>query len=462
MDRGTDQTESPNNNHEFDEGISRVGFVRDPNCVVPGCPGLEHMKVIAILSPVIANIYDSAGHHTGPLPDGSIDDGISSVTYLKVGHGTFIILPNDPSLRIQLTGTGSGTFTVNAADFNGTSKLEFEQYNNVAVTPSSRGSLGIGIVGTPLNWDLNGTGNPVTVAPTTVSTSAADDSTDTSPPSTSVVLKGTPGQPGYFRSAVDVGFLASDDLSGVAFTDYSLDGGTSWAGFAEVPLHFAQDGSYTLLYRSTDYAGNQETAKALNFVIDTVPPTVSITSPAVSLYTLGQAQAAAYSCSDAGSGISTCTGTVPRGANIDTTSVGQKTFSVMAVDRAGNQTVQSLGYGVSYGVCVLYDQSKSHHIGNTVPIKIMLCDANGNDVSSSAITVTATGLTEVSSQTPGPLVSDGSANPDNNFRFDSTLGSTGGYIFNLSTNGLTAGTYALSFTAPSDPASHNVQFEVQP
>jgi len=41
----------------------------------------------------------------------------------------------------------------------------------------------------------------------------------------------------------------------------------------------------------------------------------------------------------------------------------------------------------------------------------------------------------------------GNANPDSDFRFDPTLGTSGGYIFNLKTTGLTTGTYNLYFTA---------------
>jgi len=54
----------------------------------------------------------------------------------------------------------------------------------------------------------------------------------------------------------------------------------------------------------------------------------------------------------------------------------------------------------------------------------------------------------------------GNANPDNNFRFDATLGPTGAYIFNLSTGGLASGTYSLQFTASSDPVTHSVNFGV--
>ncbi len=114
---------------------------------------------------------------------------------------------------------------------------------------------------------------------------------------------------------------------------------------------------------------------------------------------------------------------------------------------------------VEYAICPLFDQSRSVKSGATFPIKLQLCDANGNDLSSSAIVVQAMSVSAVSGFSGTPD-SPGNANPDNDFRFDATLGSTGGYIFNLSTGGLASGTYGLQFTAGSDPVTHSVNFAV--
>jgi len=61
----------------------------------------------------------------------------------------------------------------------------------------------------------------------------------------------------------------------------------------------------------------------------------------------------------------------------------------------------------------------------------------------------------------GAVEDTGNANPDNDFRFDGTLGPTGGYIFNLSTKGLSGGTYSLQFTAGNDPTIHSAVFGVK-
>ncbi len=116
---------------------------------------------------------------------------------------------------------------------------------------------------------------------------------------------------------------------------------------------------------------------------------------------------------------------------------------------------------VSFGICLLYDPTKAVKSGATYPIKIQLCDINGSNVSSESTVVHAVGVGLASTTAFGDVVDSGNANPDNNFRFDSGLGGTGGYIYNLKTTGLATGTYNLHFTAGSDPILHSVQFQVK-
>jgi hypothetical protein len=108
----------------------------------------------------------------------------------------------------------------------------------------------------------------------------------------------------------------------------------------------------------------------------------------------------------------------------------------------------SLTLVVQYGICYLYDQTKAVQHNATVPIKLQLCDAAGHNLSSSAITVTATTVAMVSGGS-GLVEDSGNANPDDNFRYDPTLP---GYIFNLSTKPLGSGTWRLSFRTSNDPA----------
>jgi hypothetical protein len=113
---------------------------------------------------------------------------------------------------------------------------------------------------------------------------------------------------------------------------------------------------------------------------------------------------------------------------------------------------------VSFNICLLYDPTKAVKSGATYPIKIQLCDGNGSNVSSAGIVLHAVNIQQVSSSAYGDVITAGNANPDNNFRFDS---SGGFYILNLKTTGLSTGTYKLYFTAGDDPVLHSVEFQVK-
>lgn len=111
---------------------------------------------------------------------------------------------------------------------------------------------------------------------------------------------------------------------------------------------------------------------------------------------------------------------------------------------------------ITYDVCVLYDQTKVHKSGSTVPVKLEVCGAGGVNVSSASIVVHATTVTISSTTVSGQPEDSGNANPDADFRFSAPF-----YIYNLSTKGLPSGTYLLHFTISGDPLEHSVQFMIR-
>jgi hypothetical protein len=116
---------------------------------------------------------------------------------------------------------------------------------------------------------------------------------------------------------------------------------------------------------------------------------------------------------------------------------------------------------VNYGIMPLFDQTKAAQGGSTLPIKLLLVNSSGADVSSASIVVTAVQLVQSSTNATFDVQDSGNANPDGNFRFDPTLGPNGGYIFNLSTKGLATGTWQLIFTVAGDSTQHAVSFQVR-
>ncbi|NOU89323.1 DNRLRE domain-containing protein [Paenibacillus sp. LMG 31460] len=96
------------------------------------------------------------------------------------------------------------------------------------------------------------------------------------PVSTATVSPAQPdGQNGWYVLPVTVSLSATDNLSGVASTEYSLDGGSTWQQYT-TPLTFEQDGQYKLSYRSTDLSGNVEAQQTATFHVDRTVPTAAV------------------------------------------------------------------------------------------------------------------------------------------------------------------------------------------
>ncbi|HUR78970.1 MAG TPA: hypothetical protein VMZ22_13565 [Acidimicrobiales bacterium] len=80
---------------------------------------------------------------------------------------------------------------------------------------------------------------------------------------------------------------------------------------------------------------------------DVTPPTVALTTPAPgSTYAQNATVIADYACSDSGSGIAACVGTVPDGDAIPTQKLGPHEFFASGYDNAGNKTKVERTYTV--------------------------------------------------------------------------------------------------------------------
>lgn len=206
-----------------------------------------------------------------------------------------------------------------------------------------------------------------------------------------------------------------------------------------------------------DVAGNCATANAVGGNrVDKKAPVITITAPTAGTYLLNEAVTVNYICTDGGSGVASCSGTTSNGGQLDTGSPGGKAFTVNSSDNVGNSAVQTVAYNVSFGLAVLFDQTKAHKSGSIVPIKLRLVDANGANVSAAAIIVHAVNVIQIGSSASTVLDDSGASNPDFDFRFTSDS-----YQFNLKTTGYGTGTYVLKFTVGGDPNLYSVMFQVR-
>jgi len=280
-------------------------------------------------------------------------------------------------------------------------------------------------------------------------------SLDKEPPVTLINLAGTIGNNGWYVSDVMMTLIATDGggtCGGggmVAKTEYSFDG-TNW-NLYEGPVVLTGEGQITVNYKSTDSAGNIEETKSEIVKIDKTAPEINILVPQEGgIYPLNSETIVNWTAGDNISGIFLSSATLPAGAALDTTSTGEKNFSVLAEDKAGNKASKNIIYYVNYifdfgGFLppIKNDGSGVYKFRNDIPVKFRLTDTQGNFVT----TVTAKlYLAKIEKGVVGPeikAVSSGGANVDNLFRYDSKDNL---YTFNLSTAKLSTGLWRLKVT----------------
>jgi hypothetical protein len=216
-------------------------------------------------------------NHDGALDLVSVNHSANTISVLYGnGNGTF-------AAKSDLA-TGRGPFWVAIGDFNGSG------FDDLAVTNTTDNTVGV-LIGTgffrPASsaleasfagkadgvWyfhvravDTAGVGGPTTTCTVRI---------DTTPPSTT--QSGADGA--WHATPVTVTFSPGDASSGVASTEYKVDAGTWTTGGSVIvpaPSDGSNNGSHTVQYRSTDNAGNVETAKSNTVNIVTTAPTTSV------------------------------------------------------------------------------------------------------------------------------------------------------------------------------------------
>jgi hypothetical protein len=243
------------------------------------------------------------------------------------------------NINIDLTAptiTGSATPAPNAAGWNNT---------NVTVSFSCSDALsGIASCAGPTTLTTEGsnqgvTGSAADKAGNGSSATVSGIKIDKTAPVTSATVTGTVGSNGWYKagSPVQVSLTASDNLSGVAVTSYTINGGTAqiYAG----PIAFT-DGRFTVLYWSLDRAGNLEAQHSLSVNVDQTPPAITPTiSPAPNSNGWNNGSVTvSFTCSDAMSGLS---GTCPASVTLSTEGANQ-TVSRSVGDNAGNLSTASV------------------------------------------------------------------------------------------------------------------------
>jgi hypothetical protein len=168
---------------------------------------------------------------------------------------------------------------------------------------------------------------------------------DRTAPVTQASVDSQPNANGWYNGSVNVTLNATDKLSGVAKTLYSVDGGPDQVYNGSVSV--GGDGTHTVSFYSVDNAGNTETAGApITVSVDTKAPTTTVVNPISpdSGWFVNSGIPVAFQASDATSGVAATYYTIDGGAKqtygqpfTADLSTGKHTITYWSVDLAGNE-----------------------------------------------------------------------------------------------------------------------------
>lgn len=240
---------------------------------------------------------------------------------------------------------------------------------------------------------------------------------DATAPFVSATAKAAPNAAGWYRDAVEVATVCSDVTSGLVRCD-------------DAPQWLDGEGEVSSSPRiAEDAAGNVGTGNVVTVRIDRTAPTLAPTIASDTLLLNGTAAVDA-NARDALSGVAAQSCATPAAGTI-----GEKTVSCTATDRAGNTVAGSVGYRVVYGFngfsAPVQNPETLNVIkaGRSIPLRWRVLDAQGAPV---------TGLTTAS------VAATAIACPSVSENRIGTYGGSNGQLQNLGN-----GYYQLDWMAPS-------------
>lgn len=190
---------------------------------------------------------------------------------------------------------------------------------------------------------------------------------------------------------------ATYELGAELTYDYACTDDPGGLGIAEcvaawplgAPFDTSRIGTFTFEVWAVDLAFNVDHETMKYTIADRTPPIITLAAPAQeATYTLGQQVWVSFSCDDGsgGSGLNGCKGDLPNGAQLDTSSLGAKTFTVTAYDRAGNVAKVTHTYSVHYDFAgfgppaAVYPTATAFKAGESIPLKFSLHGEQGSNI----------------------------------------------------------------------------------
>ena len=341
----------------------------------------------------------------------------SSDEQALTAYGQAINFTASVSVNAPATGTPTGTVSFyDGASLLGSSALDNSGHailmsiTNLAIGPHN------------ITATYNSDGNYTSSTSTILSESVID----VTPP----VVTGTPDRSpdgnGWYNHTMTTTWSGTDNEAG----------GTGIKSCDSPTLYSGPDGnSISVIGHCTDNAGNIGKGN-FTFNFDATPPVIT-SSQQGQVFALNQKVVPLFNCVDATSGVVPGNCGTPI-TSLDTTTPGSHSYTVTAIDNAGNKATLVVRFNVQYkfgGFLSPLVNGRSYSLSSTIPVQFQLFDSNGKLVTNAHPTIFVDNL-----NTPGK--SSGGSNIGNNFRYDTTSNQ---YVFNLkpSLMGLAKGSHTV-------------------
>lgn len=402
------------------------------------------------------NLNQNLTFHLKPDQAGSDDEKMSLLKWAPTGYvqANFNSKVDQPQVYINADNT-----QVTIASTTGSFTLSIDNASNgqdnivsISATSTSASSSNTYLV----DWDAVAAGqdgvalqiNPGDGTPTHT-VHVGSNFSDTTAPTTTPIISGTPGKNNWYSSNVIISLNAVDNDGGVGVEKikYSLNNDI-WQDYVSTsPITISTEDVHTLQFYAVDYFGNQEATNTISLSIDKTPPSISMSTIPTSTI-LGAPISLSHSATDTLSGIATITSAIDgqqisNNATVSNLTPGNHIYQVTATDNAGNTATSQESFSVIYNFSgflspIKSDGSGLYNLGRTLPIKFTLTDTDNNPITSATAHLVITNVQN------GIIGTD----PIN---LDTTVNDTGSYfrvsdnqyIYNLATSQLTSGTWQL-------------------
>jgi hypothetical protein len=218
----------------------------------------------------------------------------------------------------------------------------------------------------------------------------ASESGNLAPTTTITLSPGAPGGAnGWYVSAVGVTIGGTDPDGTIDQTRCALDPASAPATFDDLPVaacsvsSVTTDGQHAIYAASRDDGGAVSPVVSAALKIDQTPPTLSPTISSTTVQVGQTGVTASPNASDATSGV----GSSSCGA-IDTSTPGDNTVTCTATDNAGNTASATVHFVVEYQILGFFSPVplSKWMVGQMVPVKIALGNADGTRISDAEAT----------------------------------------------------------------------------